>query len=343
MLPDSSPPSSTTPALSPAVRSLVRYFHRQSPIRGGSLLITIFGDSIAPRGAAVSLGSLIALAQPFELAERLVRTSVARLASDGWLIARRDGRRSEYRLSPLGLDRFAEATRRIYGEIPSFWDRRWTLLLLPPGVGGRRQDVRGELRWLGFGQVSPGVFAHPNWSVEEARAALNGVDGAANALLLKSESEGSDADRRLVASGWDLGDLTRRYRKFVETFTPVLDAVGARISPTATRDAGHGRADANAEDGAAAGDHDLAGEAAFVIRTLLIHEYRKIHLQDPLLPPALLPSDWVGTAAYELTRRLYSAVFAGAERYLSDTASTMTEPLPPADRSAYARFGGLAS
>jgi phenylacetic acid degradation operon negative regulatory protein len=83
-------------------------------------------------------------------------------------------------------------------------------------------------------------------------------------------------------------------------------------------------------------------EAAFIIRTLLIHEYRKIHLQDPLLPPALLPVNWVGAAAYDLSKHLYSAVFPAAERYLSNTASTTTEPLPAADSSAYARFGGLA-
>jgi phenylacetic acid degradation operon negative regulatory protein len=73
----------------------------------------------------------------------------------------------------------------------------------------------------------------------------------------------------------------------------------------------------------------------------LIHEYRKIHLQDPLLPPALLPENWVGAAAYDLTRHLYSTVFAAAERYLSNTATTTAEPLPTADNSAYARFGGL--
>jgi phenylacetic acid degradation operon negative regulatory protein len=333
---DSPLPSSSTPALPAAVSALLRHFHRQSPIRGGSLLITIFGDSIAPRGGTIALSSLISLVQPFELTERLVRTSVARLASDGWLIARRDGRRSEYRLSPTGAERFAEATRRIYGEIPSSWDRQWTLLILPPGTGSRRQDLRDELRWLGFGQVNPGLFAHPNWNVERARVALNGLNGLEDALLLKSESEGSEADRRLVASGWDLGDLTRRYRRFVDVFAPVLDAVRP-ITP-ATR---------NTKlkiDGAEGPDrvHDAgAAEAAFIIRTLLIHEYRKIHLQDPLLPPALLPSDWVGAAAYELARQLYSAVFASAERFLSATASTMTEPLPPAGRSAYERFGGL--
>ena len=401
MIPDIAPPGSSPPPLSAAVKSLLRHFHRQSPIRGGSLLITIFGDSIAPRGGAITLGSLISVARLFQLTERLVRTSVARLASDGWLIARRDGRRSEYRLSPTGLERFAEATHRIYGEIPSSWDGQWTLLMLPPAAtGSRRQDVRDELRWLGFGQVNPGLFAHPNLSVKQARAALTGLDGVENALLLKSESEGSQADRRLIASGWDLGDLTRRYRRFVDTFTPVLEAATSKSSAaltTADPDqppaaSHHSRAAAASEMGTASGmaaasgmgasTHEpnspsntrssanaphgpsgpiclndgapspgarrpdclvrpLPAEAAFVIRTLLIHEYRKIHLQDPLLPPALLPSDWVGAAAYDLSKRLYSAVFAAAERYLSDTASTMTEPLPPADSSAYTRFGGL--
>jgi phenylacetic acid degradation operon negative regulatory protein len=304
------------------VATLLRQFRRQRPIRGGSLLITIFGDSIAPRGGAVTLGSLINLAQPFGLTERLVRTSVARLAGDGWLIARRDGRRSEYRITPTGRDRFVEATKRIYGAIPDSWDGQWTLLVLPPPNGTRRQDVRDGLRWLGFGQISPGVFAHPNWSIEAARAGLKGVDGAAEGLLLKSSSEGSDTDRRLVAAGWDLGDLTRRYRRFLETFSPVADAV----APPAT----------TATTATAATD-----EAAFISRTLLIHEYRKIHLQDPLLPPALLPVNWVGAAAYELTKHLYSAVLPAAERYLSNTASTTSEALPPADSSAFARFGGL--
>ena len=296
-----------------AVAVLLKRFRRQRPIRGGSLLITIFGDSIAPRGGLVSLGSLIGLARPFGLTERLVRTSVARLAGDGWLVARREGRRSEYRLTPTGRDRFAEATSRIYGATPDSWDGQWTLLVLPAANGARRQDIRDELRLLGFGQLSPGVFAHPNWDVAEARAALRGLDGATEGLLLKSTSEGSATDRSLVATGWDLGDLTRRYARFVDTFTPVADSIGS--APT--------------------------DEAAFVVRTLLIHEYRKIHLRDPLLPPALLPEHWVGSTAYDLSRRLYSTVFPAAERYLSNTASTNTEPLPAADGSAYARFGGL--
>src|SRR6516165_6898169 len=121
----------TAPApFPPAIRGLLRHFRTQRPLRGGSLLITIFGDAIAPRGGAVTLGSLIRLAAPFGLTERLVRTSVARLAREGWLTAQRRGRRSEYRLTRNGAARFAAATRRIYGENPHDWNGRWTLVLL---------------------------------------------------------------------------------------------------------------------------------------------------------------------------------------------------------------------
>ncbi|HEY6823878.1 MAG TPA: PaaX family transcriptional regulator C-terminal domain-containing protein, partial [Steroidobacteraceae bacterium] len=263
----------TAPPAAP-VRALLRHFQAQRPLRGGSLLITIFGDAIAPRGGAVTLGSLIRLAAPFGLAERAVRTAVARLARDGWLSSRRAGRRSEYRLTAGGAARFAEATRRIYGENPRSWSGRWTLVLLPAGAGPRR-EVHAELRWLGFGQLNAALFAHPSCTVAEARAWLRRIDGVRGALLLSSSGSGLAADREIVARGWDLAELARRYRRFVKRFCALEPVFAA--------------------DG-------VAPETAFLVRTLLIHEYRKIHLQDPMLPPALLPRDWVGGAAYEVCR-----------------------------------------
>ena len=300
-----------------ATQGLLRRFRNQRPIRGGSLLVTIFGDSIAPRGGVVTLGSLIQLAAPFGLTERLVRTSVSRLAQDDWLVARRDGRRSEYRLTPRGQQRFAEATQRIYGKGPASWDGQWTLLVLAPNGVKQRENLREGLRWLGFGQPSPGVFAHPNSNLEQAREWLRNLDVARDALLLKSSSDDIVVDRAVVAAGWDLGELARRYRRFVDSFAAADTALTSRDAVTP--------------------------ESAFVIRTLLIHEYRKIHLQDPLLPPALLPDDWVGSSAYDLCANLYAKVFAAAEEFLTATASTLEEALPPADASACARFGGIGS
>jgi phenylacetic acid degradation operon negative regulatory protein len=301
--------------LTAPVHALLRHFRAQRPLRAGSLLITIFGDAIAPRGGAVTLGSLIRLAATFGLTERLVRTSVARLARDGWLVARRAGRRSEYRLARTGAERFAAATRRIYGENPRGWNGEWTLLLLsssprPPAL------VRRELKWLGFGQLTPALFAHPGCTPREARESLRNVRGAQQALLLQSTSGDLAADRELAARGWDLDELARRYRRFLARFAPVEAALGAAPFPPQT---------------------------AFLVRTLLIHEYRKIHLRDPLLPPALLPRDWVGASAYALCRRLYAQLFASAESYLSVAAHQLQRPLPAANSAAHARFGGVGT
>ncbi len=302
------------PALTKPVEALLRRFSGQRPLRGGSLLITIFGDAIAPRGGAVTLGSLIDLARPFGLAERLVRTAVARLAAEDWLAATRHGRRSEYRLTEGGRKLFAEATRRIYGVNPSSWDGQWTLAVLPPAGGHSRGNIRGELRWLGFGQLSPGVYAHPACTLEEASGWLVTLGCASRCWLFKSATEGLAADRRLAAEGWNLAEIGRRYRRFRDTFAPVQAALRE--------------------------SEGLAPQAAFLVRTLLIHEYRKIHLQDPLLPPALLPAEWVGTEAYELTATLYAAVFAAAERFLTETGATIAGALPPAGAEVHARFGG---
>ncbi len=82
-------------------------------------------------------------------------------------------------------------------------------------------------------------------------------------------------------------------------------------------------------------------ETAFIIRTLLIHEYRKIHLRDPLLPHSLLPEDWIGTRAYELCRSLYRTVFGAADHYVSAVAETLGGKLERPSRQTYRRFGGL--
>lgn len=298
-----------------ATASLVRHFRRQRPLRGGSLIITIFGDAIALRGGSISLASLIALAQPFGLTERLVRTSVARLAKDGWLESKRRGRLSFYRLASHGRTRFAEATRRIYGEIPKDWNGRWTLVRLPRRSRVERERLREEMLWLGFGQLAPGLYAHPERKLEDVRLELRALGVATGAMLMQATTGDVQEDRRLAAASWDLSDLSRRYRRFVGLFSPSLESIAPRAEPPA--------------------------QAAFIVRTLLIHEYRKIHLRDPLLPSSLLPEAWVGAEAYELCRTLYARVFAAAESYLSENVTTVTGGLAPPSESAYRRFGGL--
>ena len=309
--------SATRDPIAAAVEALLRRFRSQRPLRGGSLLITIFGDAIAPRGGAVTLGSLIELAAAFGLAERLVRTAVARLAAQNWLAATRQGRRSEYRLTDSGQKLFAEATRRIYASNPRRWDGRWTLAVLPPAAERPRRRLREELKWMGFGQLASGVYAHPACTLEEARGWLVTLGCAAETWLLKSGTESLEMDRKLAAEGWHVTELARRYRRFRDTFAPVEAAASAAKT--------------------------LPPQSAFIVRTLLIHEYRRIHLQDPLLPPPLLPGGWIGAEAYALCRGLYATVFPAAERFLSTTAATLRSSLPHPRDEVYARFGGIGA
>jgi phenylacetic acid degradation operon negative regulatory protein len=297
-------------------RSLVQRFRRQRPLRGGSLIITIFGDSIAPRGGDVSLGSLIRLAAPFGLTERLVRTSVGRLAQDGWLESHRRGRLSFYRLSETGRARFADATLRIYGEAPPVWNGDWTLVVADAALGRQRERLREEMSWLGFGQILPGVLAHPAHDIDDTRARLNELGMLAHVTILRARIAAGDRPDRLVTAGWDLAQLARRYRGFLATFRPVAQAITTTDAPPSPG-------------------------TSFVVRTLLIHEYRKIHLRDPLLPASLLPSDWVGGVAYSLCRETYSRVFAPAEVWLTQEAESTQGRLPAADRDALRRFGGM--
>ncbi len=301
--------------LDSAVSVLLTRFRRQRPLRSGSLLVTILGDAIAPRGGAVTLGSLIALARPFGLTERLVRTSVGRLANDGWLAARRSGRQAEYALTRHGRTRFAEATQRIYSEGPGDWNRQWTLLMLDAASSQPWTRIREQMSWLGFGQPTAGVLAHPSRSVADARRQLDDVGMSNHVIILQAASGGREQDRRLISTGWDLAELARGYRRFVKGFAPVRQILNTGAKP--------------------------APERAFVVRTLLIHEYRKIHLRDPLLPRDLLPDDWIGVAAYALCQESYRAVFAGSEEFLSTNAAQLDGALPRLAPEAIRRFGGL--
>jgi phenylacetic acid degradation operon negative regulatory protein len=300
---------------STAAAELVARFRRQRPLRGGSLIVTIFGDSIMPRGGAVALGSLIALAAPFGLNERLVRTATARLAKDGWLEGHRAGKLSEYHLSRDGRERFAEATKRIYSEPEAEWSGRWTLVVLPPMRAAERKELREELIWRGFGELSSNVFAHPELDSGSLRKRRFPSDPLSQVIVFDANLADGDVPQRLVSLGWDLDDLGFRYQRFVKRFERVLAAL-------------HGLRTV---------DH----QACFIVRTLLIHEYRRLHLRDPLLPPRLLRTNWPGAQAAALCRDIYARVVAPSEAHLSEVAAQLDGPLPPPDASVMLRFGGI--
>src|SRR5579875_2924014 len=95
---------------------------REGPSRTGSLIITLYGDAVMPRGGRLWLGTLLRLFEALGIGGNVVRTAMSRLAADGWLERRRVGRNSYYRLAEKGRDTFAAAATRIYGSHATPWD-----------------------------------------------------------------------------------------------------------------------------------------------------------------------------------------------------------------------------
>ena len=114
---------------------LVAALHGGGRLRVWSLVITVFGDAIQPRGGQVSSARLQRLFEMLRVEPGAVRTALSRLTRDGWLERDRDGRGSLYRLSASGREAFAPATELIYAAPRRGPVEEW---VLATGVDGAR-------------------------------------------------------------------------------------------------------------------------------------------------------------------------------------------------------------
>lgn len=299
----------------PAVTRWIRRTLAADPPRARSLIVTVWGDALVPHGGAVWLAGLIRLMAPFGINERSVRTSVFRLARDGWLNANAVGRLSRYALTRDGAQRFDDAHRRIYARPVEAWEGSWELVLADRVPAAHRARLRDELHWAGFGELGATTFLRPR--LGQTLPPILCERGFAPSVILTHASDDGTAGTLASAVGdaWDLASLATDYRSFLQHFGTVIDRF---------------RVD---------GEHDPA--QCFVVRTLLIHAFRRVLLRDPLLPAALLPIDWPGAAAYTLCRDFYRLTHRSAERHLAAMLATPDEALPPASVAFLSRFGGL--
>ena len=275
---------------------------KREPSRTGSIVITVFGDAIVPRGGSVWLGTLLKFFEALDIDSGVVRTAMSRLAADGWLERNKVGRNSFYRLATSGRQTFDAATRHIYDPPPSGWTGRFELLLIGNGVD--RDASREALKNAGFGSPLPGVWVAPS-----------GVpipEEAAPAIRLEVSAE-DDSGRRLLSESWPLQRTADAYLKFMKTFEPLRSWIGRR--------------------------EKLSDADAFTARILLIHHYRRVVLRDPLLPTALLPADWPGQAARGLCGEIYRGLLLPSEQWLDRYGSNEAGPLPKAGRELTRRFG----
>lgn len=297
----------------------IKDFLDQHPTRANSLIITVYGDFIAPHGGTVWLGSFIRLVDPLGLNERMVRTSVYRLSQEKWLVSEQLGRKSYYSLTTSGRRRFEHAYRRIYFTPPDIWIGEWQLVMIPASLAGAQRDaLRKELAWAGYGALASGILAHPSADSDALLDILQETGAHDKVVAMKAANISTLASRplqELVHECWNLDALSAKYLAFIELFRPVLRTMRAAS--------------------------DLDPEQCFLVQTLLMHAFRRTLLHDPQLPSQLLPANWSGGIARQVCRDLYRITYPLAQQHLLSVCETANGPLPPAAPYFYERFGGL--
>lgn len=259
---------------------LIDRLHGRGRVRVWSLVITVFGDAIVPRGGQVSLQALQALMERLKIEPGALRTALSRLASDGWVVRHKDGRNSYYQLAAQGRHAFDEATQRIYASETPKWNGRWTVAIAVDG------DDHGAdaLSSAGFINRGEGIWLRPETSVSAP------VDDALEGYLLMDGTASTVPDN--VHRLWETTETARALAEFCDQYAPFASALeaGGALEPL----------------------------DALAARTLLIHDWRRIVLRAPLLPSEILPDGWPGTEARNLAKRIYARLVAVSEQWLSD-------------------------
>lgn len=272
--------------------------------RPQDLLFTLYGEFLLNRGP-VWVGSLIELLEPLGPGEGVVRVTLSRMVTRGWLRARRQGRRGYYELSGRGRALLEEGASRIYRTTyDATWDGEWTLLAysIPESSRERRDRLRKRLQWLGFGSLGNGLWISPHDVAERARAVAAELGAADRLTVFRGREVVTGDASRLVRECWDLEGTNAAYEAFIDRHLGGCRAVMAGGEPEPRE--------------------------AYVQLFRLVHDYRQFPLQDPFLPRPLHGPEWAGECALALFRAYHDRLTPAAGRYLDEVVETI-----PAGRS----------
>jgi phenylacetic acid degradation operon negative regulatory protein len=281
------------------LNALLTSFERRRPMRAGSLIVTIYGDAIVPRGGSLWLGSLLDMMAGFGVEPGLVRTAISRLVTDGWFERERLGKHSYYRLSAQRAAEFAAATTRIYRASEPAWSGEMDIAIIISPDAALRGTHRDHLLRQGYGQATTNVMLRPRVSGICSSPPID----SDQIISMVTHPQSEEKVKSLAQTCWQLDELATAYGKFLKAFGPVAQEIA---------------------DGA-----HLTGTQAFQLRVLLIHDWRRIVLRDPLLPLKMLPVDWTGTSARALVAGVYRRVLGDSERWLDLHAIDRNGALPP--------------
>jgi len=283
-----------------------------------SLIITFFGDTVFPYGGTIWLGSLVKFMEEFEISEKLTRTSIFRLTKEGWLSSKKFGRESYYSLSDLAIDRFIKAHYSVYAYDELENDKDWIVILTNTVEVTKELELSKILKKEGFANPSKHTYIHPQYKMEYIQDILLHNKLQNDVLLIKGPIHmpmTKDVIKDMTNTYWNLKDVEERYQEFITKFRKVF-SLKTPID-------------------------QFTPKQCFMLRILLIHEYRRALLFDPKLGNDLVPIDWLGKASSSLVESIYALIHNQANLYVKENLLTVGGNIPKLDKFYFNRFGGI--
>ena len=169
-------------------------------VRTQFLIFTLFGEFILARGGSIWTSSLLSLLNHLDVGEHAARITLSRMSRKGWLSARKEGRRSQYSLTPRGWSLLIQGEKRIFEPPLKEWDGMWHIVVfsLPEKKRSLRHAFRARLPWLGFGQLAPNTWISPHNRKTEITALGSELSIQNHVEIFSGIHAGPSEDQELV-------------------------------------------------------------------------------------------------------------------------------------------------
>ena len=259
--------------------------------------MTLLGAYVVPHDRLVWSGGLVTLLGEFGFSTGAARAALARTVRRGILDRLKDGRLVSYRPTLRTVALLEEGDQRIFslGREPHSAEL-WTVLwhAIPEERRLERGRLARRLRFLGFGSVQDGMWISPHDRERKVVALIDELHVAGYAGVMLGRPAASLDFRALVSRAWDLDALDERYRAFLDEFSPYAKGAGRR---------------------------GMDDREAFLLRTRLVHVFRRFPALDPELPDDLMHAPRHRAEAVALFHRLYEALAPAAQRHFDEVTT----------------------
>ncbi|KXO90446.1 repressor [Tsukamurella pulmonis] len=240
--------------------------------------------------ATIDGGELYAVAEALDMSDQQVRLAIKRLISEGRFTVTGRGRGAVLTATDAtraGIEPDRAHIRLAYaqdrGDAP--WDGVWHLagFAVPESEREARTVLRDAILALGGAPVQGGLYACAHAWEKRLRVAAGtaGADTYLTTLTSTDLTVGGDRGAAAARRLWPLDRLADGHRRLADRASRTLTRTPA--APHAER---------------------------LALSIGLVAEFTRAHEPDPLLPPELLPEDWIGARARALAEQAWTALAA---------------------------------